>query len=248
MSGNRVADEFFAGDASVIKTYEIEHEKLAVFNKEVAFAMVVAGVILPPLMLIFGAEYYLCKKREAEELAFSEHLAITADGVLRGSDEHFNVNNCMPTPKTSSLIPFDKITSIDVQEPGSAIVASGTPCLYSPKNTIYTVIIEDSGGSLRRRSATVIRGIKDAEQFKADVLAAKSGQKAAVAVLPPRPAVAGAPINEAIDRDAAGEKKSVTDELAGLATMFKEGLLTKSEFDSAKAKLLNNGASFSAHV
>ena len=44
------------------------------------------------------------------------------------------------------------------------------------------------------------------------------------------------------------EKKSVTDELAGLATMFKEGLLTKSEFDSAKAKLLNNGASFSAHV
>jgi hypothetical protein len=83
----------------------------------------------------------------------------------------------------------------------------------------------------------VIVGLKDADQFRKDVLEAKS-KGAANTAQPAVVAAVAAPANDSINRDAAGGGKSVQEELQGLAAMFKDGLLSKEEFDSAKAKLL----------
>jgi hypothetical protein len=108
-------DPFFKKSDGVLKTYEIDYDKLASFDKEVAFSNLVGLGCFPPVgciaLAIAAPVYYLFAKQNINDVAHAQHLAITPDGIRFVVDRHKAGCrlDCQDVGKVSKTVPYDKM-------------------------------------------------------------------------------------------------------------------------------------------
>jgi len=108
-------DPFFKKSDGVLKTYEFDYDKLASFDKEVAFSNLVGLGCFPPVgciaLAIAAPVYYLFAKQNINDVAHAQHLAITPDGIRFVVDRHKAGCrlDCQDVGKVSKTVPYDKM-------------------------------------------------------------------------------------------------------------------------------------------
>jgi len=137
-------DPFFAKDSDVLKTYSIDYDKAAAFEKEVACSNMIIGGL--PFSLICSAPCYFAFERDnIDDRVRAQHLAITRDGIKYVVDKHSTGCRfeCQDQGKVSKTVPYDKMTDCDVEEPAGS---SGC-CLMLVPNTLHVVNVDTASGN-----------------------------------------------------------------------------------------------------
>ena len=140
----RAIDPFFAKDSDVLKTYSIDYDKAAAFEKEVACSNMIVGGL--PFSLICSAPCYFAFERDnIDDRVRAQHLAITRDGIKYVVDKHSTGCRleCQDQGKVSKTVPYDKMTDCDVEEPAGS---SGC-CLALVPNTLHVVNVDTASGN-----------------------------------------------------------------------------------------------------
>jgi len=140
---------------------------------------------------------------DMETATQATHLALSADNVMYLKEKHAThvLNPCPPclccvsgsyredfAPKIKKLIPFEKITDIEVHEAGSnELVTPGCQCppVFNPISIevpISKAFINTAGGN---GPELIIDGIADANAFRRKVMELKKGGGAAPTPLAP---------------------------------------------------------------
>jgi hypothetical protein len=142
---------------------EFDYKKIISFQSELLWW----ATLFPPCCIPCNVlNTCLCLVPNVRDLAHSNHLAITRDGIRYIVDKHptaWRLSMC-DVGKQSKTIPFDKLTDCDVQEP------AGTACCCCVPNILSVVTADTASG---REMA--LAGLKDPFAFKKDVWAMKRG-------------------------------------------------------------------------
>jgi hypothetical protein len=118
------------------------------------------GIICCPFLV---AEYFICGRYNIEDLVNAKHVCLTDDGVIYIVEKHKSRCRCfcMDVGKMSTLLSYEKITDVSVQEPAGAEWCGLIPRI------LYTVTIQTAGSPL------VIAGLKNPLEFKKEVMRIK---------------------------------------------------------------------------
>jgi|Transcript_24723 hypothetical protein len=180
-------DRFFDGEEGLVAVFDFEYEKIASFQEKVAMA----SMLFPPV-LIFGslACYPCCFRQQIQWNTYSQHVAVTQDGIKYVQDKRKTACgfDCTDAGKTSKTVPFDKITDCDVTEP------AGATCLCVD-NVLPVVNVDTAssggtsgeGGPLHELSLV---GLKQPLELKKLVWAMKRAHTQGQPVHPNAPAAA----------------------------------------------------------
>eukprot|EP00549_Striatella_unipunctata_P005178 CAMPEP_0118702312 /NCGR_PEP_ID=MMETSP0800-20121206/17813_1 /TAXON_ID=210618 ORGANISM="Striatella unipunctata, Strain CCMP2910" /NCGR_SAMPLE_ID=MMETSP0800 /ASSEMBLY_ACC=CAM_ASM_000638 /LENGTH=262 /DNA_ID=CAMNT_0006603483 /DNA_START=30 /DNA_END=818 /DNA_ORIENTATION=- len=168
------ADTFFDDDDDdIIAVFDFDYAQMEEFHVTVGYALQAASFLIPPVFLTsLVCCLPWCLRKRVQWSVYSQHLAVTRDGIRFVKDKRKTLCGCACTDagKSSKTIPFDKITDCDIEEPG------GNTCICVPN--VLTKVLVDTASSGTSQDGVVrhelcIEGLKDPYKFKKLVWALK---------------------------------------------------------------------------
>lgn len=180
----RWEDTFFDQEEGIIAVFDFDHEKKISYSKKVDVASVLSLLIcFSPFIIsivvtikVIGAAalaalatpicflsiiicmalcMVLISRKQIKRTSYSQHVAITHDGIKFVQDRHLVL--CRENPKTSKTVPFDKIYDCGINEPeGSS---------FGVEHVLSQVYVDTGSISPGQSHELSLWGLKEPEKF-----------------------------------------------------------------------------------
>jgi hypothetical protein len=160
-------DNYFKNENGLISEWQLDRETYIDYELKMLcldsfcslFYLPIGPIVWPVRVAMFA----ICDKYNIEDLVNAKHVCLTDDGVIYIIEKHKTLCRvyCQDEGKKTTLMSYEKITDVSVEEPAGAMWCGLVP------NVLYTVTIQTAG------APTVIVGLKDALNFKKEVLRVK---------------------------------------------------------------------------
>lgn len=151
-------DDFFTGSEGLISTWDFDADMIIGFQSRLQWAQLTCN---PAQWLSCLCCYPCYLGKNVEWKTKAQHLALTADGVRYVQEKYPTLCgfSCTDKGRTSTIIPYDKIATCDVQEP------VGTACCCI-KNVLCNVRIETCKAEDGVPRELTLSGLKYPNAFK----------------------------------------------------------------------------------
>ena len=171
------SDNFFNGEDGVIAVFDFDYALIAKYRRELACLGMGASIIIPPFCILGTLLCFPCfYSQQINWDVYSQHVAITQDGIKFVHDKRKTLCGCSCTDKgkMSKTVPFDKITDCDVTEPAGA-----TCCCVT--NVLSVVHVDTASSGVNPKTGGMdhelaLAGLKEPDKFKKLVWAMKRAQ------------------------------------------------------------------------
>lgn len=169
--GQYAADTFFVGSRGLLSVWDFDYDTIMKFEKRRQWAQLLTSPS-ECLSCLCCSPCFLSKNVEWETKA--QHLALTVDGIHYIQDKHPTMCgfSCTDKGTKSKAVPYNKITSCDVQEP------EGTVCCCI-QNILSKVRVRiDRTASFKKDEELLLAGLRHPNAFKQAVFTMKHGELA----------------------------------------------------------------------